>query len=99
MSDDDQDLRSFIQAQVARMKKLASDDIPALKLQRAAAALADVTGETPPDPESNVILAAWQRTPTCHHFWGPAVSGERFCTKCQVPSSAVDDAAVPRRRR
>ena len=99
MAEDDPDLRSFIQAQVARLKKLADDEVPTLKLQRAAAALADVTGETPPDPESNVILTAWQRSPACHHFWGPAVAGERFCTKCQVPSSAVDEAAAPRRRR
>ena len=99
MTEDDQDLRSFIQAQAALLKKEEPEDVPPLKLQRAAAALADVTGETPPDAESSVILAAWQRSPTCHHFWGPAVAGERFCTKCQMPSSAADETSPQRRRR
>jgi len=101
MAEDDkgQRLRDFIEAQAALLKTMEPEDVPLLRLQRSAAALADVTGETPPDPESNVILGAWQRTPTCHHFWGPTIGGERFCTKCQVPNSAVDEPSPPRRRR
>lgn len=94
-------LLAFIEAQTKRLKKAALEELPALKLSRAAAALADLTDEEAPDPVSTAFLAAWRRTDQCHHFWGPTVGQERFCTKCQVPKSAAADEqdTGPTRRR
>jgi hypothetical protein len=92
----------FIEAQTKRLKKIDPEDLSPLKLSRAVAALADMTDETPPDATGTAFLAAWKRTENCHHFWGPTVGSERFCTKCQVPRSAAaaDDVDVaPARRR
>ncbi len=94
-------LVAFIEAQTKRLKKTGAEDLSPLKLSRAAAAMADVTDETPPDATSALFLGAWKRTEHCHHFWGPTVGQERFCTKCQVPRSATTpepDTAPPRRR-
>jgi hypothetical protein len=94
-------LLAFIEAQAESLKKAALDEIPLLKLSRAAAAVADVTEQDAPDAGSAAFLMAWKRTDHCNHFWGPTVGQERFCTKCQVPQSALDsvaDAGPPRRR-
>jgi hypothetical protein len=95
-------LLAFIEAQTKRLKKVDLEELPALKLSRAAAALADITGEEAPDAVSTAFLTAWRRTDQCHHFWGPTVGQERFCTKCQVPKSAAadeEDTGPTRRRR
>jgi hypothetical protein len=94
-------LLAFIEAQTKSLKKTDLEELSALKLSRAVAAMADMTDEAPPDTASAVFLSAWKRTAQCHHFWGPTVGQERFCTKCQVPRSAVaaDDDPVPTRRR
>jgi hypothetical protein len=94
-------LLAFIEAQTKSLKKTGLEEVPALKLSRAVAAVADLTDEAAPDPSSAVFLAAWKRTAQCHHFWGPTVGQERFCTKCQVPRSAVaaDEDPGPTRRR
>jgi hypothetical protein len=95
-------LVAFIEAQTKRLKKIDPAELSALKLNRAAAALADMTDETAPDAGSAVFLTAWKRADTCHHFWGPTVGQERFCTKCQIPHSADapdDGAGAPRRSR
>jgi hypothetical protein len=94
-------LLAFIEAQTKRLKKADLDELSPLKLSRAVAAMADITDEAPPDPASTVFLTAWKRTDQCHHFWGPTVGQERFCTKCQVPRGAVDadDVAGPTHRR
>ena len=105
MAEDDKDgettkLLAFIEAQTKRLKKADPAELSALKLSRAAAALADMTDETAPDAGSAVFLTAWKRADTCHHFWGPTVGQERFCTKCQLPHSAQaadDDAGTARR--
>ena len=83
-------LLAFIEAQSKRLKKTEPEEISDLKLSRAVAAMADLTDEAAPDDASAVFLAAWKRTDQCHHFWGPTVGKDRFCTKCQVPRSAVD---------
>jgi len=91
---------AFIDAQTKRLKKLPADELSALKLSRAAAALADLTDEAPPDEVGTDFLAAWKRTQTCHHLWGPTVGRERFCTKCQAPRRVVaDPQARPARQR
>jgi hypothetical protein len=92
---------AFIEAQSKRLKKTGPEEISQLKLSRAVAAMADLTDEAAPDDASAVFLAAWKRTDQCHHFWGPTVGNARFCTKCQVPRSAVapDEDASPSRRR
>jgi hypothetical protein len=94
-------LLAFIEAQSKRLKKTDRDELSPLKLSRAVAAMADMTDEAAPDPASAVFLTAWKRADQCHHFWGPTVGQERFCTKCQIPRSAVapDDAAGPSHRR
>jgi hypothetical protein len=91
---------AFIEAQTKRLKKMDLEEVPELKLTRAVAAMADLTDETPPDPGSAAFVTAWKRTDQCHHFWGPTVGQERFCTKCQVPRSsvAVEAATRPGRR-
>jgi len=89
---------AFIDAQAKRLKKLAADELPALKLSRAVAALADLTDQAPPDDTGAEFLTAWKRTDTCHHLWGPTVGRERFCTKCQAPRRAVaEDSPRPAR--
>jgi hypothetical protein len=80
---------AFIEAQTKALKKMDLDEISPLKLSRAVAAMADLTDVAPPDAESGVFVTAWKRTEQCHHFWGPTVGQERFCTKCQIPRSAV----------
>jgi hypothetical protein len=95
-------LLAFIEAQTKRLKKADLEELPALELSRAAAALAAITAQEPPDPVSTAFVAAWRRTDQCHHFWGPTVGQERFCTKCQVPKSAAadeQDTGPTRRRR
>ncbi|HXQ75249.1 MAG TPA: hypothetical protein VN791_02040 [Acidimicrobiales bacterium] len=94
-------LLAFIEAQGKRLKKTDLEELSPLKLNRAAAAMADVTDEPAPDSGSAVFLTAWKRTDQCHHFWGPTVGQERFCTKCQVPRSALapDEDAGPTHRR
>jgi hypothetical protein len=94
-------LLAFIEAQTKRLKKADPEELSGLKLSRAVAALADLTDETPPDAASTAFLTAWKRTDQCHHFWGPTVGQERFCTKCQVPRHAVaaDEDSPPVRRR
>ena len=94
-------LLAFIEAQTKRLKKADPDALSDLKLSRAAAALADVTDAEAPDPTSAVFLGAWRRADQCHHFWGPTVGQERFCTKCQLPRSAAspDEDTSPSRRR
>jgi hypothetical protein len=94
-------LLAFIEAQIKRLKKTDPEELSRLKLSRAVAALADMTDEDAPDPASAVFLTAWKRTDQCHHFWGPTVGHERFCTKCQVPRTAVtaDEDTGPARRR
>ncbi len=94
-------LLAFIEAQTKRLKKMDLEELSALKLSRAVAAMSDVTDAAPPDPTSTVFVTAWKRTDQCHHFWGPTVGQERFCTKCQVPRSAVapDEDTAPTRRR
>jgi hypothetical protein len=94
-------LLAFIEAQTKCLKKSGLEDVPPMKLARAVAAMADLTDEAAPDPASTVFLSAWKRADQCHHFWGPTVGQERFCTKCQTPRSAVDaveEAGPPRRR-
>jgi len=94
-------LLAFIEAQTKRLKKADPEELSPLKLSRAVAAMADMTDESPPDAGSVAFLTAWKRTDQCHHFWGPTVGHDRFCTKCQVPQSAVapdEDAGPPRRR-
>jgi hypothetical protein len=92
---------AFIEAQTKRLKKADLEELSPLKLSRAVAALADITDQDAPDEGSTVFLAAWKRTDQCHHFWGPTVGQDRFCTKCQVPRSAVADGedGTPTRRR
>jgi hypothetical protein len=94
-------LLAFIEAQTKRLKKADPETLSDLKLSRAAAAMADVTDEESPDAGSAVFLSAWRRADQCHHFWGPTVGQERFCTKCQLPRSAhtPDEDAGPTRRR
>jgi hypothetical protein len=94
-------LLAFIEAQTKRLKKMDLEELSALKLSRAVAAMSDVTDEAPPDPASTAFVTAWKRTDQCHHFWGPTVGQERFCTKCQVPRRAVtpDEDTSPTRRR
>jgi hypothetical protein len=94
-------LLTFIEAQTKRLKKTEPEEISELKLSRAVAAMADLTDEAAPDDSSAVFLTAWKRTDQCHHFWGPTVGNDRFCTKCQVPRGAVapDEDANPIRRR
>ena len=94
-------LLAFIEAQSKRLKKSDLDELSGLKLSRAVAAMADITDEAAPDPASAVFLTAWKRTDQCHHFWGPTVGNERFCTKCQVPRRDVnpDDEAGPTHHR
>ncbi|MGH9016450.1 MAG: hypothetical protein ACRDY1_01765 [Acidimicrobiales bacterium] len=98
MAEDDSEaatLLAFIDTQAKRAKKSGVDDVPLLKLQRAAAALAELGNVDPPEGAGAVFVAAWRRTEHCHHFWGPTVGSERFCTKCQVPQSAVADDEPP----
>jgi hypothetical protein len=100
-TDERASLLAFIEAQTKRLKKADADTLSDLKLSRAAAALADVTDEEAPDAASAVFLGAWRRTDQCHHFWGPTVGQERFCTKCQIPRSAstpAEDTSPTRRR-
>jgi hypothetical protein len=99
--DDRTKLLTFIEAQVKRLKKTDLEELSQLKLSRAVAALADTTDEAAPDAASAAFLTAWKRTDQCHHFWGPTVGQERFCTKCQVPRSAAtsDEDASPSHRR
>jgi hypothetical protein len=94
-------LLTFIEAQTKLLKKLAVEELPLIKLERAAAAMADLTDKAPPDPPSAAFLTAWKRALNCHHFWGPTVGDERFCTKCQVPRGSVapDEEPTPSRRR
>ncbi len=94
-------LLAFIEAQTKRLKKADPDALSDLKVSRAAAAMADVTDEEAPDTASAVFLGAWRRADQCHHFWGPTVGQERFCTKCQIPRSAYtpDEDGSPSRRR
>jgi hypothetical protein len=94
-------LLTFIEAQTKALKKKDLEELPTLKLNRAVAALADLVDQAPPDGGSSVFLTAWKRTDQCHHFWGPTVGQERFCTKCQVPRSSLapDEDAGPTRRR
>jgi hypothetical protein len=80
---------AFIETQTKRLKKMDLEEVSELKLSRAVAAMADLTDEAPPDAGSGVFVTAWKRTEQCHHFWGPTVGQERFCTKCQLPRSAV----------
>jgi hypothetical protein len=92
---------AFIEAQTKRLKKAGPDDVSELKLSRAVAAMADLTDQPAPDDLSSAFVTAWKRTPQCHHFWGPTVGQERFCTKCQIPRSAAgsdDDTSRPSRR-
>ncbi|HUZ21902.1 MAG TPA: hypothetical protein VNC61_10600 [Acidimicrobiales bacterium] len=92
---------AFIEAQTKRLKKMDLEEVSELKLSRAVAAMADLTDEAAPDPGSGIFVTAWKRTDQCHHFWGPTVGQERFCTKCQVPRSAVTfeaDTSRPGRR-
>jgi len=94
-------LVAFIEDQAKRLKKTDLEEVSPLKLRRAAAAMAAITDEAAPDAGSAVFLTSWKRTEQCHHFWGPTVGQERFCTKCQVPRSAIgtdDDASSARRR-
>jgi hypothetical protein len=94
-------LVTFIEAQTKRLKKTDPDEVSPMKLARAVAAMADLTDEAPPDSAGTVFLSVWKRADQCHHFWGPTVGQERFCTKCQTPRSAVDaveETAPPRRR-
>ncbi len=94
-------LLAFIEAQTKRLKKTDLEELSPLKLSRAVAAMADMSDEAAPDSGSAVFLTAWRRTEQCHHFWGPTVGQERFCTKCQVPRSALapdDDTGTARRR-
>jgi hypothetical protein len=95
------ELVAFIEAQTKRLKKMDIEELSALKLSRAVAALADMTDEEAPDAASASYLAAWKRAPQCHHFWGPPVGQDRFCTKCQIPRRAVtpEDEPSPTRRR
>lgn len=91
---------AFIEAQLKRLKKVDPTEIPTLKLNRAAAAVADLADEAAPDAGSAVFLTAWQRAEHCHHFWGPTVGQERFCTKCQIPASeAAPSGDTPTHRR
>ena len=103
MADDQGDAAAevaFIDAQTKRLKKLPAEELSALKLSRAAAALADLTDQVPPDEVGTDYLAAWKRTETCHHLWGPTVGRERFCTKCQAPRrQAADPPGRPPRPR
>jgi hypothetical protein len=94
-------LLAFIEAQTKRLKKADPDALSDLKLSRAAAALADATDQEAPDAASAVFLGAWRRADQCHHFWGPTVGQERFCTKCQIPESAStpEEETGPTRRR
>jgi hypothetical protein len=95
-------LVAFIEAQTKRLKKIDIEELSALKLSRAVAAMADMTDEEEaPDATSASYLAAWKRAPQCHHFWGPAVGQDRFCTKCQIPRRAVtpEDKPSSSRRR
>jgi len=94
-------LLAFIEVQTKRLKKTDLEELSPLKLSRAVAAVADMTDEAAPDAGSAVFLTAWKRTDQCHHFWGPTVGQERFCTKCQVPrsASAPEDDTGPARRR
>lgn len=92
---------AFIEAQTKRLKKLDLEEVPELKLSRAVAAMADLTDEATPDPSSGAFVTAWKRTEQCHHFWGPTVGQERFCTKCQAPRGAVaveKESSRPARR-
>jgi hypothetical protein len=92
---------AFIEAQMKRLKKMDLEEVSELKLSRAVAAMADLTDEAPPDPGSAAFVTAWKRTEQCHHYWGPTVGQERFCTKCQAPRGAVAveaDTARPGRR-
>jgi hypothetical protein len=95
------ELLAFIEAQTKRLKKSDIDELSPLKLSRAVAAMADVTDQDAPDADSEVFLTAWKRSAQCHHFWGPTVGQERFCTKCQMPRSAAtpEEGAKPARRR
>jgi hypothetical protein len=94
-------LLAFIDAQTKRLKKMDADDISQLKLSRAVAAMADLTDESAPDADSGTFLTAWKRSPQCHHFWGPTVGQDRFCTKCQMPrrAAAPEELANPAQRR
>jgi hypothetical protein len=94
-------LLAFIDAQTKRLKKMEADEISQLKLSRAVAAMADLTDESAPDAESGTFLTAWKRSAQCHHFWGPTVGQDRFCTKCQMPRSgaAPEEVANPAQRR
>lgn len=104
MAEDDLDrasLLAFIEAQTKLLKKADLEELSPVKLSRAVAALADLTDETPTDSGSTVFLTTWKRAEQCHHFWGPTVGQERFCTKCQLPRSALapdENASTPRRR-
>jgi hypothetical protein len=90
---------AFIEAQTKRLKKLDPEELSPVKVSRAVAALADLTGEEPADELATAFLAAWKRTEGCHHFWGPTVGRERFCTKCQLPRGAASGEEPPRARR
>jgi hypothetical protein len=94
-------LLAFIETQNLHLKTTDADEISPMKLARAVAAMADLTGEPAPDEDSAVFLGAWKRSDQCHHFWGPTVGADRFCTKCQTPRRAATeekDSSVPRRR-
>lgn len=104
MAEDDLDrasLLAFIEGQTKKLKKADLEELSPVKLHRAVAALADLTDETPPDTGSTVFVSAWKRADQCHHFWGPTVGQERFCTKCQLPRHALapDEDVSPTRRR
>jgi hypothetical protein len=94
------ELLAFMEAQTKRLNKAGPEELSLVKLARAVAAVADLADEDAPDSDSAVFLTAWKRTDTCHHFWGPTVGSERFCTKCQIPMRSVPEeaAGAPRRR-